>query len=78
MFEQDFYDSYAFHGRIPRSILARHCIDLIPEKLKEIYDGVNIKVWVRRLLFFTIIGRKRKKGEKEFLFYFLILENFLR
>jgi hypothetical protein len=34
----------AFCGRVPRSILARHYTDFSPEKMKEIYDKVNLKV----------------------------------
>jgi len=34
----------AFCGRVPRSVLARHYTDFIPEKLKEIYDKANLKI----------------------------------
>jgi len=34
----------AFCGRVPRSVLACHYTDLLPEKLKEIYDKVGLKV----------------------------------
>jgi integrase len=36
----------AFCGRVPRTVLARHYTDFSPEKLKEIYDKVNIAVLV--------------------------------
>jgi integrase len=35
----------AFCGRIPRSILARHYTDYSPDRLKEIYDKTNLKVF---------------------------------
>jgi integrase len=34
----------AFCGRVPRSVLARHYTDFSPEKLKEIYNKVKLKV----------------------------------
>jgi len=34
----------AFCGRVPKSILARHYSDFSPEKLKRIYDKVNLKI----------------------------------
>lgn len=34
----------AFCGRVPRRVLARHCTDFSPEKLKEIYDKADLKV----------------------------------
>jgi len=34
----------AFCGRIPRSVLARHYTDYSPERLKEIYDKVGLRV----------------------------------
>jgi integrase len=34
----------AFCGRVPKSVLARHYTDFSPQKLKEIYDRVNVKV----------------------------------
>lgn len=36
----------AFCGRVPRSVLARHYTDFIPERLKEIYDKANVKILV--------------------------------
>ena len=35
----------ALCGRVPRSVLARHYTDFSPEKLKEIYDKANFKVF---------------------------------
>ena len=37
-------DIDAFCGRVPQSILARHYTDYSPERLKEIYDKVGLKV----------------------------------
>ncbi|MEM0007883.1 MAG: tyrosine-type recombinase/integrase [Candidatus Bathyarchaeia archaeon] len=39
-------DSYidAFCGRVPRSVLARHYLDLSIERLKEVYDKACLKV----------------------------------
>ncbi len=34
----------AFCGRVPKSILARHYTDYSPERLKRIYDKVNLRV----------------------------------
>ena len=34
----------AFCGRVPRSVLARHYTDFSPERLKRIYDSVNLRV----------------------------------
>ena len=34
----------AFCGRIPKSVLAKHYTDYLPEKLKRIYDNANITV----------------------------------
>ena len=34
----------AFCGRVLKSVLARHYTDYSPEKLKEIYEKVNLKV----------------------------------
>jgi integrase len=40
-------DSYinAFCGRTPKSVLAKHYLDYSPEKLKQIYDKANLKVF---------------------------------
>jgi len=35
----------AFCGRVPKSVLARHYTDFSPERLKEIYDKAQIKVF---------------------------------
>ena len=35
----------AFCGCVPRSVLARHYADFSPEKLKEIYDRADLKVF---------------------------------
>jgi integrase len=35
----------AFCGRVPRSILGRHYTDYSPEKLKEIYEKANLKLF---------------------------------
>ena len=35
----------AFCGRVPRNVLARHYTDFSSEKLKEIYDKANLKVF---------------------------------
>jgi hypothetical protein len=42
----DIPDRYvdAFYGKTPKSILARHYTDYSPRKLKEIYDGANLRV----------------------------------
>jgi len=37
-------DIDAFCSRVPQSILARHYTDYSPERLKEIYDKVGLKV----------------------------------
>jgi len=34
----------AFCGRVPKSILARHCTDYSPERMKKIYDEAGLKV----------------------------------
>ena len=36
----------AFCGRVPQSVLARHYTDYSPERLKEIYDKANLRVFV--------------------------------
>ncbi len=33
-----------YQGRLPRSVLSRHYLDLSKERLKEIYDKANLKV----------------------------------
>ena len=40
-------DSYidAFCGRVPKSILAKHYTDYSPERLKQIYEHANLKVF---------------------------------
>jgi len=35
----------AFCGRIPKSVLARHYTDYSPERLKEVYDKANLRVF---------------------------------
>jgi len=35
-----------FCGRTPKLVLARHYNDYIPERLKKIYDDVDLKVLV--------------------------------
>ncbi|MHA1123805.1 MAG: integrase, partial [Candidatus Heimdallarchaeota archaeon] len=35
----------AFCGRIPNSVLAKHYTDYSPEKLQEIYEKANLKVF---------------------------------
>ena len=35
----------AFCGRVPKSVLARHYTDFSPERLKEIYDKANLRVF---------------------------------
>jgi integrase len=35
----------AFQGRTPKSVLARHYTDYSPEKLKEIYDKADLKLF---------------------------------
>jgi intergrase/recombinase len=34
----------AFCGRVPNSVLARHYTDFSPERLKEIYEKVGLKI----------------------------------
>jgi len=34
----------AFCGRVPKSVLAKHYTDYLPEKLKLIYDKAGLKV----------------------------------
>jgi intergrase/recombinase len=36
----------AFCGRVPKSVLARHYTDFSFEKLKEIYETINLTVCV--------------------------------
>jgi hypothetical protein len=36
-----------FCGRVPRSVLARHYTDFSPERLKRIYDGANVVVFIK-------------------------------
>jgi intergrase/recombinase len=35
----------AFCGRVPKSVLARHYTDFSPQKLEEIYEKANIKIF---------------------------------
>jgi hypothetical protein len=38
----------AFCGRVPQSVLARHCTDFSPERLREIYDQACLKILQQR------------------------------
>jgi integrase len=35
----------AFCGRVPKSVLARHCTDFSPQKLEEIYEKAKIRIF---------------------------------